>query len=170
MTEKTEQLQCIRDEFIASAGNLTQSLGAGRNIGQVFAFVYLNPSPSSLQSISETLCISKGSTSMVVRQLEHWGALKKVWVKGDRKDYYEASVEFGAIIRTITAESVNKLVQSSEELLSSSEQTLSSKPAASDALSEEWEFVRKRIGLVTLFRKRALRIWKNPIFQRLLKS
>ena len=36
------------------------------------------------------LGISKASTSTGTRQLAAWGAIRKVWIPGERRDYYEA--------------------------------------------------------------------------------
>ena len=45
------------------------------------------------------LNVSKGSISTNIKELEKWGAVRQVWVKGDRKDYYEAEVDFLRIIK-----------------------------------------------------------------------
>jgi DNA-binding transcriptional regulator GbsR (MarR family) len=45
------------------------------------------------------LQISKGNASMSVRQLADWGAVERVWIKGDRRDYYEAREEFRDVLR-----------------------------------------------------------------------
>jgi len=63
----------IRERFIAAAGDLTLSLGFGRNLGQIYGHVYFTPDPQSLDDLCDSLGISKGSASMSVRQLEQWG-------------------------------------------------------------------------------------------------
>ena len=32
---------------------------------------------------------------MTLNELARWGVVRKVWVQGDRKDFYEAEVSFG---------------------------------------------------------------------------
>ena len=88
-----------RDNFIESAGRTTQSFGLGRIIGQLYALLFFSPDSLSLDDMADELKVSKGSVSTNIRELEKWGAVKKVWIKGSRKDFYEVEVEFMKIIR-----------------------------------------------------------------------
>jgi DNA-binding transcriptional regulator GbsR (MarR family) len=89
-----------RRKFIQAGGQTTQSFGLGRILGQVFVLLYLSPNPLCLDDITEDLGVSKASVSMTVRQLAGWSAVKRIWVKGDRKDYYEAETDFNAMLRS----------------------------------------------------------------------
>jgi DNA-binding transcriptional regulator GbsR (MarR family) len=93
----------ITRRFIEDAGNTTQALGVGRVIGQIFAYLYFSEESRTLDDMKGALGISKGSASMGVRQLEQWGAVQRVWVKGDRKDFYTANDYFGQIVRVLSA-------------------------------------------------------------------
>ena len=77
----------VVDKFIEDAGNLAQSFGLGRVVGQIYAYLYFSRTSKGLHDMQQDLHISKGSASMCVRQLEQWGAVSKIWIKGDRKDY-----------------------------------------------------------------------------------
>jgi DNA-binding transcriptional regulator GbsR (MarR family) len=58
--------------------------------------------------MSESLAISKGNVSINVRALERWNMVKTVWVKGDRKDYYEAETDFWKIVKGVLREREKK--------------------------------------------------------------
>lgn len=88
-----------RDNIIESAGRTTQNFGLGRIIGQLYALLFFSLEPMSLDEMAEELKVSKGSVSTNIRELEKWGAARQVWVKGDRKDYYEAEVDYMKILR-----------------------------------------------------------------------
>src|SRR5436309_1683950 len=83
-----------RRKFVEAGGHTTQSFGLGRIMGQIYAVLYLSPTPMCLDDIAKELGVSKASVSTTVRQLERWAAVKRVWVHGDRKDYYEAETDF----------------------------------------------------------------------------
>ena len=83
-----------RDNIIESAGRTTQGFGLGRIIGQLYALLFFSKEPLSLDDMAQELKVSKGSVSTNIRELEKWGAVKQVWVKGSRKDYYEAEDDF----------------------------------------------------------------------------
>ena len=88
--ENTE-LEKIRDEFAEIAGQLSARLGLSRTVGQLYALLFLSGEPLCLDYMVERLKVSKGSVSTNIRELEKWGAVRKVWVKGSRKDFYEAN-------------------------------------------------------------------------------
>jgi len=88
-----------RRGFIEAGGHTTQSFGLGRIVGQIYALLYLNPAPLCLDEIAAELGVSKASVSTIIRQLERWTAVKRVWVKGDRRDYYEAETDFQAVLK-----------------------------------------------------------------------
>jgi DNA-binding transcriptional regulator GbsR (MarR family) len=95
----SSELAQARRKFVEAGGHTTQSFGLGRIIGQTYSLLYLSPTPLCLDDIASELSVSKASICTSVRQLERWSAVKKVWVQGDRKDYYEAETDFRAVLR-----------------------------------------------------------------------
>ncbi len=160
----------IRRQFIETAGNTTQSIGSGRILGQIFAYVYLSPAPRALDDMTRDLGVSKGSASMTVRQLEQWGALHRVWVKGERRDYYEASEDFGRFVRRALLDLVESRVQEAGQFLGEAEETLRSLNGRSKAEQAEVKFVRRRLQTLKKFRDRARWIWDKSIIRLLVKK
>jgi DNA-binding transcriptional regulator GbsR (MarR family) len=111
----------ITRRFIEDAGNTTQALGVGRVVGQIFAYLYFSEESRTLDDMKGALGISKGSASMGVRQLEQWGAVQRVWVKGDRKDFYTANDYFGQIVRNIATDLMGKRLASLSASLDAAE-------------------------------------------------
>jgi DNA-binding transcriptional regulator GbsR (MarR family) len=147
--------------FISEAGATSQSLGFGRVVGQIYAFLYFSPGPRSLGDLQEGLGISKGSASMGVRKLEQWEAVRKIWIRGDRKDYYEASQSFGRIIRKAMAETAAVKLRSASEMITEA-------MAAVNGSNRE-VFLRERVERLETFRGRAARALRNPVLRRLLR-
>jgi len=96
--EKVEKigLEKARDNFIESAGKISANmLGMVSKVGgQIYALLFLARNPMSLDEIADVLKLSKGNISVNVRMLEGFGLVRKVWVKGTRKDYYEAARDY----------------------------------------------------------------------------
>ena len=169
--------------FIEDAGNTTQSLGVGRVIGQIFAYLYFSEEPRGLDDMKDALGISKGSASMGVRQLEQWGAVQRVWVKGDRKDYYTANDYFGQIIRNIATDLMGKrlaalgqsLDAAEKELLSCQVVELFSESPQGQSLTTKQpnnsatEFLRTRVRRLRGFQQKVNKTWNNPIVKLMLK-
>lgn len=119
-----QPLDVARRKFIEAGGNTTQSLGFGRSTGQLFALLYLSSKPLCLDEIAQELSVSKASVSGLVRQLEQWAAVKRVWVKGDRKDYYEAETDFGTMLRKGLLATVRKKLETAGTQIERVESTL----------------------------------------------
>ena len=148
--------------YIEDAGSLSQALGLGRAIGQIYALLYFSPQPRSLADLQESLGISKGGASMNVRQLEQWGAVRKVWVKGDRKDYYEANDWLGQIVRNVLVGTVGRRLAQPGALFPPADAMLS------DTGHPDAEFIKARITHLQSFRSRLQKAWQNPLVKRLI--
>ncbi len=165
----------ITRRFIEEAGNTTQALGVGRVAGQVYAYLYFSPDPRTLDDMKEALGISKGGASMCVRQLEQWGAVQRVWVKGDRKDYYTANDYFGRLIRNLVQDVVGKRITAFTELLDQADGELNGgKEAAGDGGRytggvDNQQFVRDRVQRLRAFQRKAEGLWNNPIVKMMVK-
>lgn len=95
MNDRLEQAQ---DKFLESIGKLCESFGLNGFIAQLYAVLYLSDKPLSLDDIKDKLKVSKGNVSINIRLLEQWGAVRSIWVKGSRKDYYEADVDIKKVV------------------------------------------------------------------------
>lgn len=112
MNHNLEQAQ---DKFIESIGKLCDSFGLNRFIAQLYAVLYLSEKPLSLDDLVERLKVSKGNVSINIRELESWGAVRSVWVKGSRKDYYEANLDVkGVILKKVKSGMQKRIGQTSD--------------------------------------------------------
>lgn len=94
--EKDGALEHARDRFIESAGKISANmLGMVSKVGgQIYSLLFISRNPMSLDEIGNVLKLSKGNISVNIRMLEGFGLVRKVWVKGTRKDYYEAARDY----------------------------------------------------------------------------
>lgn len=154
----------IVTRMIEAAGHATQSLGVGRVLGQIFAYLYFNPDPQTLNDLTSQLGISKGSASMGVRQLEQWGALEKIWIKGDRKDYYKAKDNFGKIIRNAILDMASKRITDYGSLLDEVETEIGKRDSHAENNSE---FIAERIAKLRSFQHNTQWMW-DTVMKKLL--
>ena len=161
-TTRPPRVPPVVRRFVQEAGNASQAFGFGRVVGQIYAFLYFTERPCNLGDLCSALGISKGSASMGVRQLEQWGAVRKIWIKGDRKDYYEALTGLGSIIRKALADVYAVKMDTASGML---EQALDEV----DPENGDSQFVRDRLEHLETFRERARKAWDNPLMQRLLR-
>lgn len=167
MTPTSAELPSVVRRFIEDAGSTTQSLGIGRVLGQIYAYLYFSREPRGLSDMQQALGISKGSASMGVRQLEQWNAVRKVWVRGDRKDYYEANDWLGEIVRNILRDTAGKRLQASTPLLDELKDDLTRN--ASGLSAPDRTFIDDRLQHLRDFHSKVQKVWNSPIVKMLLK-
>ena len=168
MTPKlSADLPPIVHRFIEDAGTTSQSLGVGRVLGQIYAFLYFSPGPRSLADMQQALGISKGSASTGVRQLEQWGAVRKIWVRGDRKDYYEANDWFGRILKNAILDTVGTKLAAYASFLDSGDSAMAEMNGGAD--DGEAPFIRERVEHLRKFQRKAQKVWNSPILRQFLK-
>jgi DNA-binding transcriptional regulator GbsR (MarR family) len=59
-------------------------------MARIHAFLLTSDDPMDLETIADSLKISRGNASMCLRELRNWGIIQRVHVAGDRRDYYVA--------------------------------------------------------------------------------
>jgi DNA-binding transcriptional regulator GbsR (MarR family) len=69
--------------------------------GRMFALLYLQPRPLSLEAIAAELEQSKSHISVNIRGLVEWHLVRRVSVGGSRKDHYEAATDFWRVMQEI---------------------------------------------------------------------
>jgi DNA-binding transcriptional regulator GbsR (MarR family) len=79
----------------APSGVLTQLQG------RIFALLYLQAGPLSLDEVAAELQQSKSNISTTIRGLVEWKLVRRVAVPGSRKDHYEAATDFWRVMQEI---------------------------------------------------------------------
>ncbi len=151
MNDKT---QAVWDQFVDLGGRSAQRLGLPRSLGQVFAALYLSPEPLGLQDLMDQLHISKGNASMSVRQLADWGAVKRIWVKGDRRDYYRVEENLSQVVKSFLDNMLKPRLTSSGGQLEDMEQKLDTSNG-DDSLES---FYQQRIGKLKKIHQRISKV------------
>src|SRR5262249_42491036 len=84
---------------IDAVGNVIEFWGFKRNQGRVWALLYLRDETLSAATIEKQLALSKGGVSMLLRDLERWGVLRRVRAPGEAAWRYRAETE---LVRMVT--------------------------------------------------------------------
>ena len=111
-------LEIAQNKFIESIGKLAGSFGLNNFIAQLYAVLYLSDQPMSLDELVVRLKASKGNISLNIRELERWGAVKNVWVKGSRKDYYEAEPDIKKVVADKLKSGIHKRIGQVSDMIS----------------------------------------------------
>jgi len=85
-------------------GRAMQFWGFRRNMGRVWTVLYLSSDPLSAEDLRTALQLSSGAVSMTLSELVRWGVVRKVWIQGERKDFFEAEVHLWRMVSRVLGE------------------------------------------------------------------
>ena len=157
-------IQAAKWEMVEAGGRTAQSFGLSRLLGQIYMLLFLSPGAMSLDQIAAQLGISKASASIACRQLESWGAVRRLWMKGDRKSYYAAETNLLRILDGGLLPSLMKKLQSARIQIERSRRLLEE----GDGDPEQKQFIRERLDQAESYRSKIEAFLENPIIRRIL--
>jgi len=136
------------DRVADAIGAVIEAWGFKHNHGRVWALLYLRGAPLSAPAIGEELDLSKGAVSMALRELEGWGVLQRVRLRGERSWHFVAENDFMAMVRRVVEQREAKLVSHvASELRAAEAEALAAGEAAREA-AERVGRLRALAGLV----------------------
>ena len=157
-----EEINDARNRLVETGGHTSRDLGAGRIVGQVLVYLYLQDAESSLDSIGDELELSKASVSIAARQLEQLGLVRNVLKNGDRKKYYRSADNIGNALQngllTFVRQKVQLFGAELDYALNLINSDLDGKGDFSDL-----RFLRQRISRAKQLQSGLARLLDNPL-------
>lgn len=100
------------DLAVADAvGALMELWGFRRQLGRIWAILFLSDRPLTSPELCERLGISTGLLSMSLGELRRWGVVRPVVVPGDRKEHHEAETNIWKMVSHVLRERERKAVE-----------------------------------------------------------
>src|SRR3569623_423819 len=84
-----------------AVGALIEAGGFKRNMGRLWAVLYLEDHPLTAADLQERLGLSSGAVSMLLAELLQWGVVKKSWVVGDRREHFEPETSIWKMVSRV---------------------------------------------------------------------
>jgi len=100
-----------KDKFISTWGSLGSLWGINKAMAQIQALLFISTKPLSMEDIMEQLKISRGNTSMNLRQLMDWGIVTKELIPGERKEFFTTEKDVQELTRIIAKERSRREIQ-----------------------------------------------------------
>ena len=91
-------------EVADAVGALMEAWGFRRNMGRMWAVLYLEDHPLTAADLGERLGLSTGAVSMLVNELVQWEIIKKTWVVGERREHFSAETSIWKMISRVFRE------------------------------------------------------------------
>jgi DNA-binding transcriptional regulator GbsR (MarR family) len=89
---------------VDAVGNVIEFWGFKRNQGRVWSLLYLRGEPLTAGEIERELDLSKGGVSMLLRDLERWGVVRRVRLPQDSAWRYGAETDLIRMVSHVVEE------------------------------------------------------------------
>ena len=100
------------DLAVADAvGALMELWGFRRQLGRVWAVLFLSDRPLAAPELCDRLEISTGLLSMTLGELREWGVVHPVEIPGDRKEHFEAETNVWRLVSRVLREREQRAVR-----------------------------------------------------------
>jgi DNA-binding transcriptional regulator GbsR (MarR family) len=87
------RLNPLETEVIDFFVQLSRLLGQPRSLAEIYGLLFISGRPLAMDDLIERLQLSKGSASQGLKFLRNIGAVRMVYVAGERRVHYEAVAE-----------------------------------------------------------------------------
>jgi DNA-binding transcriptional regulator GbsR (MarR family) len=100
-TTRPRELSPALEHFVLQWGDLGGKWGVNRSVAQIHALLYLSERPLTAEEIADRLGLARSNVSNSIKELQAWNLIRRVPIKGDRRDHFEAETDVWEIFARI---------------------------------------------------------------------
>jgi DNA-binding transcriptional regulator GbsR (MarR family) len=145
MTDGSKILPAAVERFVLHWGDMGSEWGVNRSVSQIHALLYLSERPLTADEIADQLGIARSNVSTSIKELVAWSLIRRVPVRGDRRDHFEAETDLWEIVARIAAgrkeRELDPAVAALQACMRDAERDRSIHPVARKRLKEMLDFV-----------------------------
>ena len=103
--EKTRprELPPAIERFVLQWGDMGGKWGVNRSVSQIHALLYLSERPLTAEDIADMLGLARSNVSNSIKELQGWSLIRRVPIKGDRREHFEAETDIWEMFARIAA-------------------------------------------------------------------
>jgi len=103
ISDRTGQLPAPLERFILHWGDMGGQWGVNRSVSQIHALLYLSEQPVTADDIAAALGLARSNVSNSLKELLAWNLIRRVPIRGDRREHFEAETDLWEIATRIAA-------------------------------------------------------------------
>lgn len=127
--------------------------GINRSMARIHALLLATREPLGLEEITEELEMSRGNASMCLKDLRHWGVVRRVNLTGERRDFYMAEDDIWSMLFRIASE---RKKREFDPALSALREVLESAGEEDDLVRNRLEELEENLGAMDRLLRRFL--------------
>jgi DNA-binding transcriptional regulator GbsR (MarR family) len=145
-TGDTRRLPLAVERFILHWGDMGSQWGVNRTVAQIHALLYVSERPLTAEEIAAILGVARSNVSTSIRELLGWDLIRRVPVRGDRRDHFEAESDVWELVRRIAAgrkaREIDPALAALKTCVADAERDASVSPVAARRLKDMLEFTQ----------------------------
>jgi DNA-binding transcriptional regulator GbsR (MarR family) len=98
------ELTEVARRFVLHWGEMGSAWGVNRSVAQIHALLFFHGKPLHAEEIADTLGIARSNVSTSLKELQNWNLIRITHLLGDRRDYFETSLDVWTLFRTVVRE------------------------------------------------------------------
>lgn len=110
-----ETLSPIEGEIVDFMVRLFRIVGLPKTLGSIYGYVYASRRPVAMDDLIQGLGISAGSASQGLRTLKVFRAVRPAFVQGDRRERFEAELDFQRFLGDFLAAELESYIENTEK-------------------------------------------------------
>src|SRR5258708_3600213 len=106
MTEITDNrkfLPIAIERFVLHWGEMGGQWGVNRSVSQIHALLFLSERPMTAEDIADSLGLARSNVSNSIKELLGWNLIRRVPIRGERRDHFEAETDTWEVFLRIAA-------------------------------------------------------------------
>jgi len=143
--------------------------GFRRHMGRLWTVLYLSPEPMTTADLSETLQLSSSAVSLSLGELVRWGAVRKTWRPGERKDFYQAESSVWKLLRRVYERRELNLIREAIDAFGDAQQHLEEARGRLDGADRRRvDYMRQRLSRLSALSKAGERLVRLLVAGRMI--
>jgi DNA-binding transcriptional regulator GbsR (MarR family) len=98
-----QRLHPAVERFVLHWGEMGGQWGVNRTVSQIHALLYVSERPLTADEIAATLGVARSNVSTSLKELLGWELIRRVPIRGDRREHFEAETDVWEMVRRIGA-------------------------------------------------------------------
>lgn len=90
-------------------------VGLPKSVGEIYGLLFVTEKPLNAEQVAERLQISAGATSQGLKILRSFGAVRSVYVPGDRRDHFLADLDLSTFASAFIKDELKPRLESAAE-------------------------------------------------------
>ncbi len=91
------------ERFVLQWGDMGGHWGVNRSVSQIHALLYMSERPLTADDIAASLGMARSNVSNSLKELLAWDLIRRVPIRGDRREHFEAETDVWEIFLRIAA-------------------------------------------------------------------